>query len=60
VNQNDNISDLLDKPVAVVQHFDSVKSGTRTFYWLGRKFSSDSDNIAAEHFSMGVVCTDGK
>jgi hypothetical protein len=59
VNQNDNISDLLDQPVAVVQHFDSVKSGTRTFYWLGRKFSSDSDNIDAEHFSMGVVCTDG-
>lgn len=60
VNQNDNISDLLDQPVAVVQHFDSVKSGTRTFYWLARKFSSDADDIDAKRFSMGVVCTDGK
>jgi hypothetical protein len=60
VNQNGNISDLLDQPVSVVQHFDSVKSGTRTFYWLGRKVSPDSDNIDAEHFSMGIVCTDGK
>jgi hypothetical protein len=60
VNQNSNISDLLDQPVSVVQHFDSVKAGTRTFYWLGRKFSSDSDDIDADRYSMGVVCTDGQ
>lgn len=60
VDQNTNISDLLDQPVSVVQHFDSVKSGTRTFYWLARKFTSDADNIDAPHYSMGVVCTDGQ
>jgi hypothetical protein len=59
VVQNGTTLDLKDQPVSVVQHFDSVQAGTRNFYWLARKVTSDAGNIDAKHFSMGVVCTDG-
>jgi hypothetical protein len=59
VIQNGSILDLEVQPVSVAQHFDSVAAGTRNFYWLARKVTSDSDNIDAKHFSMGIVCTDG-
>jgi len=60
--QNDSTLDLKDQPVSVAQHFDSVAAGTRHFYWLARKVTSDppAGNIDAKHFSMGVVCTDGQ
>ncbi len=58
-NPDGSILDLEVQPVSVAQHFDSVAGGTRSFYWLARKVTSDSDNIDAKHFSMGVVCTDG-
>jgi hypothetical protein len=58
-NIDSSILDLKDQPLAVAQHFDSVPAGTRNFYWLARKVSTDSENIDAKHFSMGVVCTDG-
>lgn len=64
VVQNEKVAalDLKHQPVTGVQHFDNVAAGKRNFFWLGRKVTTDpaTDNINAEHFAMGVVCTGGK
>src|SRR5262249_54481486 len=59
VNQNYKISHLVDQPASVVRHLHRLKAGPPTFDSPGRKVSSDSDHLDADHFSMGVVCTDG-
>lgn len=59
VTQDVNSADPIALDIGTVRHA-TLQAGTYTFYWLGRPFDSNADNISVTAYSMGVVCTDNK